>query len=75
MATPVLDTANTRICNEELFLYRARRLRAGGTTLTADEQIEVHWKPLEEVLAMAADGQIRDAETIAALFRATHSSR
>ena len=62
-------------CNEELFLYRARHLRAVGTTPNADEQIEVHWKPLEEVLKMAADGRIRDAKTIAALFRATHSSR
>ena len=61
-------------CNEELFLYRARHLRAVGTTPNADEQIEVYWKPLEEVLKMAADGRIRDAKTIAALFRPTHSS-
>ena len=61
-------------CNEELFLYRARHLRAVGTTPNADEQIEVHWKPLEEVLKMAADGRIRDAKTIAALFRATQLS-
>ena len=61
-------------CNEELFLYRARHLRAVGTTPNADEQIEVHWKPLEEVLKMAADGQVCDAKTIAALFRATYSS-
>ena len=61
--------------NEELFLCRARRLRAVGTLPNADEQIEMHWKLLEEVLTMAADGQIRDAKTIAALFRATHSSR
>ena len=61
-------------CNEELFLYRARHLRAVGTTPNADEQIEVHWKPLEEVLEMAVDGRIRDAKTIAALFRATHLS-
>ena len=60
---------------KELFLCRARRLRAVGTTPNADEQIEVHWKPLEEVLTMAADGRIRDAKTIAALFRATYSSR
>ena len=43
-------------------------------TPNADEQIEVHWKPLEEVLEMAVDGRIRDAKTIAALFRATHLS-
>ena len=61
-------------CNEELFLYQARHLTAVGTTPNADEQIEVHWKPLEEVLTMAADGRIRDAKTIAALFRATHFS-
>jgi ADP-ribose pyrophosphatase len=58
-------------CNEELFLYRARHLRTVGANPNADEQIEIHWKPLNEVLTMAANGQIRDAKTIAALFRAT----
>ena len=48
-------------CNEELFLCRARRLRAVGTPLNADEQIEVHWKLLEEVLTMAADRPVRFA--------------
>ena len=47
---------------------------AVGTTPNADEQIEVHWKPLEEVLEMAVDGRIRDAKTIVALFRSTHLS-
>ena len=61
-------------CNEEIFLFRARHLTAVGTTPNADEQIEVHWKPLEQVLEMAVDGRIRDAKTIAALFRATHLS-
>ena len=32
----------TGFCNEELFHYRARRLRAVGTTPNADEQIKVH---------------------------------
>ena len=61
-------------CNEELFLYQARQLTAVETTPNSDEQIEVHWKPLEEVLEMAVDGRIRDAKTIAALFSATHFS-
>ena len=61
-------------CNEELFLYRARHLTAVGSTPNADEQIEVHWKPLEEVPTMVADSQIRNAKTIAAFFRATHFS-
>ena len=61
-------------CTEELFLYQARQLTAVETTPNADEQIEVHWKTLDEVLKMAADGRIRDAKTIAALFRATHFS-
>ena len=71
--SPILPTPG--FCNEELFLYRARYLTAVGLTPNADEQIEVHWKPLEEVLKMAADGRIRDAKTIAALFRATYPSR
>lgn len=59
-------------CSEELFLYLARDLREVSAHPSADEQIEVHWKPMEETLAMAVDGRIRDAKTIVAVFRAIH---
>lgn len=59
-------------CSEELFLYRARGLTDFGARPDADEQIEVHFKPLDQVQSMAADGGIRDAKTIVALYRAAH---
>jgi hypothetical protein len=46
-----------------------------ATAPNPDEQIEIHWKSLDEALTMAANGQIRDAKTIAALFRETYSTR
>ena len=67
---PLLSILPTpELYNEELFLYRTRHLTAAETTPSADEQIEVHWNPLEEALKMAADGRIHAAKTIAAFFR------
>ena len=56
-------------CSEELFLYQAGDLSHVGTDIQPDEQIEVHWHTLEQVKAMAVDGQIRDAKTLVALYR------
>lgn len=69
---PILPTPG--FCSEELFLYVARTLRDIGAVPNADEQIEVHWKPLAEAIAMAIDGRIRDAKTIVALFHAIHAN-
>jgi len=56
-------------CSEELFLYQAGDFSHVGTDIQPDEQIEVHWHPLEQVKAMAVDGRIRDAKTLVALYR------
>ena len=69
---PILPTPG--FCNEELFLYVARTLRDIGAHPNNDEHIEVHWKPLAEVMAMAIDGHIRDAKTIVALFHTIHAN-
>ncbi len=62
-------------CNEQIFLFRAWKLRSVKATPNADEQIEVHWKSLDEALDMATKGTIRDAKTIVALFRAIHPNQ
>ena len=56
-------------CSEELCLYQAGNLSHVGADIQPDEQIEVHWHTLEQVRAMAADGRIRDAKTLVALYR------
>ena len=56
-------------CSEELFLYQAGDLSHVGADTQPDEQIEVLWHTLEQVKAMAVDGRIRDAKTLAALYR------
>lgn len=51
-----------------LFLAQTLSPAAGGTE--DHEVIEVHWVPLEEALARAANGDINDAKTVIGLFRA-----
>lgn len=59
-------------CNERLYLFLARDLAAAGSPQHTDEYIEIRWQPLHRALAMAASGEIKDAKTVAALFRAHH---
>jgi len=37
--------------------------------------LEIHWVAFDEALARAASGEIRDAKTVAALFRARGALR
>ncbi|MDV3239124.1 MAG: NUDIX hydrolase [Gammaproteobacteria bacterium] len=57
-------------CDEVIHLFLARDLRAVQVRHEAHECIEVHWQPLEEALAMADRGEIRDAKTLLGLFHA-----
>ncbi len=57
-------------CDEELHLFLAQGLERVEREPEIHEVIEVHWTPFSEALAMAADGRIRDAKTVVALFRA-----
>lgn len=57
-------------CDEVLHLFLARDLRPVGTRHEASEAIEVHWLPFADALRMAADGDITDAKSVVALFRA-----
>lgn len=56
--------------DETLYLYLARDLDFGQTDPDEDEFLEPFKLPFDEALAMAADGRINDAKTVAALFRA-----
>lgn len=58
------------ICDERIELYLARDLSAGTGTLDHDEVISVSRMPLEETFAMIRRGDIVDAKSIAALYRA-----
>lgn len=56
------------ILNERMHAFLATELTPGPTRLEAGEQIETCLVPWSEALAMAEDGRIQDAKTIAVLF-------
>ena len=57
---------------EKLYLYLARGLTGGQMDLDEGEFLEPVRFGLEEAAAMAADGRISDAKTLAVLLRARH---
>ena len=57
---------------EKLYLYLARGLTGGTMDLDEGEFLEPVRCPLEEAAAMAADGRLSDAKTLAVLLRARH---
>ncbi|HUY29205.1 MAG TPA: NUDIX hydrolase [Candidatus Binataceae bacterium] len=57
-------------CDERIELYLARELSPGHGALDDDEVIKVTRVGFEESFAMIARGEIVDAKTIAALYRA-----
>jgi ADP-ribose pyrophosphatase len=57
-------------CDEVIHLYLARELAAAAPRPEVHEVLEIHWVAFDEALARAASGEIRDAKTVAALFRA-----
>lgn len=62
-------------CDEVIHLYLARKLTPVPASPGAHEVIEVHWVPFAEALGRAARGDIRDAKTVVALFRAQEALR
>lgn len=55
---------------EVIHLYAASGLVPGETDFDEDEAIEIEEYPFEEIYRMAAEGELVDAKTIAALFMA-----
>ena len=66
--------ATPGFCNEMMHAYVARDLRHSSLDADEDEDITVVPVPMAEALDMIANGQIRDAKTIAALLLANHKS-
>jgi ADP-ribose pyrophosphatase len=58
------------VFTEVIHLYLGQDLTARPLAHEGDEVIEVHWLPLEQVLAWCLDGTITDAKTLIGLFRA-----
>lgn len=61
--------------DERINLFLARDLTPAEQNLDADEFIEVQPIPLNQVETMITSGEIEDAKTIAAIFRALHKLR
>lgn len=58
------------IFTEVVYLYLAQDLRPLAHHHERHEVIAIHWLPLEEALAWAESGEIRDGKTLVGLFRA-----
>ena len=57
-------------CDEVQYVYLARGLQVGEAQPDEDEFLEQAVMPMDEACAMAIDGRIEDAKTVAALLRA-----
>ncbi|HBE92141.1 MAG TPA: NUDIX hydrolase [Gammaproteobacteria bacterium] len=58
-------------CDEVIHLYLARDLTPVPIRQEEHEVIEVEWVPFDEALERAANGDIDDAKSVTALFRAS----
>ena len=58
------------VFTEVVHLFLATGLTHGASGLEEHEVIEVHWKPLAEVVRMASEGEIRDGKSVVGIFRA-----
>lgn len=55
---------------EVVHLFLAQGLKQAGATPDAHEVFTIEWRPFSEVVRMAGEGEIRDAKSVAAIFRA-----
>jgi ADP-ribose pyrophosphatase len=62
------------IFDEVVHLFLARGLHPAAVARDAEELLEVHWVPLADAVRWAVDGDVSDAKTVAALFRAAAHS-
>jgi len=58
------------VFTEVVHLFLATGITHGADGHEEHEVIEVHWKPLSEVLRMAVEGEIRDGKSLVGVFRA-----
>lgn len=57
------------VTDEIAYLFAARLRSHGESDPEPTEQLEVHWMPFDDVLAMTMDGRITDAITVVAIQR------
>ena len=62
-------------CDEKLDLFLARSLTKGISSPENHEFIEIHWMTSNQILNMILDGEIKDAKTIVAFFKAEQSKK
>jgi len=67
-----LHTSNS-ITDEEGFVFIAKDLQQGETEFEETEQLEVRKLPLGDAVAMAQNGEITDAISVAALLWANQN--
>lgn len=58
--------------NELMHLYLAQGLTADPLPADEDEEIELAFYPLGELVEMALDGRLMDAKSVVAILRAAH---
>jgi 8-oxo-dGTP pyrophosphatase MutT (NUDIX family) len=58
------------VFTEVVHLFLATDLERVPTRPEEHEVLEVHWKPLDEVVQMGLDGEIRDGKSLVGIFRA-----
>jgi ADP-ribose pyrophosphatase len=58
------------VFTEVIHLFLATGLRVAAAKPEEHEVLEIHWKPIAEVLQMAQDGELRDAKSLVGIFRA-----
>jgi 8-oxo-dGTP pyrophosphatase MutT (NUDIX family) len=69
-----LHTSNS-ITDEVGYVYLAEDLTEGDTAFEETEALEIRRLPLDAALQMARDGEITDAISVAALYRAAELTR
>lgn len=58
------------VFTEVVHLYLATGITQSVAALEEHEVLEVHWKPLADVVAMAVSGELRDGKSVVGIFRA-----
>jgi 8-oxo-dGTP pyrophosphatase MutT (NUDIX family) len=58
------------VFTEVIHLFLATGLRVAAAKPEEHEVLEIHWKPIAEVLQMAQGGELRDAKSLVGIFRA-----
>lgn len=55
--------------NEKIYIWAATGLHETAQHLDADEFLDVHKLPLDQVIGMVLDGTIRDSKTVAGILK------